>query len=89
MLLSRVRHRYIALVAIALCICWSALYWHLLPAASGKWYSQLKAFGRNNSWLPSSQRSWIFKGPDAEDKAVILAKIHDEDVSWVMNELQE
>ena len=35
------------------------------------------------------QKDYIYRGPESEDKVVVLAKIHSEDVTWVMNELPE
>jgi len=37
----------------------------------------------------SLQKDYIYQGPESEDKVVVLAKTHGEDVSWVMNELPE
>ncbi|OQV05269.1 hypothetical protein CLAIMM_10037 isoform 2 [Cladophialophora immunda] len=38
---------------------------------------------------PSNSKGWIYSGPKAEDKAVILAKVRGEDVDWVFDNLQE
>ena len=35
------------------------------------------------------QKDYIHRGPESEDKVVVLAKTHSEDISWVMNELPE
>ena len=37
----------------------------------------------------SLQKDYIYRGPESEDKVVVLAKTHSEDISWVMNELPE
>jgi hypothetical protein len=37
----------------------------------------------------SFQKDYIYRGPESEDKVVVLAKTHSEDISWVMNELPE
>lgn len=37
----------------------------------------------------SFQKDYIYRGPESEDKVVVLAKIHSDDTSWVMNELPE
>ena len=37
----------------------------------------------------NDSKAWIYSVPVAEDKAVILAKIHGEDVSWVFDHLPE
>ncbi|KIW26790.1 uncharacterized protein PV07_06596 [Cladophialophora immunda] len=38
---------------------------------------------------PSNSKGWIYSGPKAEDKAVILAKVRGEDVDWVFDNLQD
>jgi hypothetical protein len=37
----------------------------------------------------SPQKDYVYRGPESEDKVVVLAKIHSDDISWVMNELPE
>lgn len=37
----------------------------------------------------SAQKTWLYAGPEAQDKAVIMAKVHTEDVSWAYEHLSE
>lgn len=39
--------------------------------------------------LGQNPKAWIYSGPEAEDKAVIMAKIQGDDVSWVFEHLPE
>jgi len=32
---------------------------------------------------------WIVKGPDAEDKVIVIAKMAEENIDWVTNDLKE
>ncbi|OAP63616.1 hypothetical protein AYL99_02843 [Fonsecaea erecta] len=78
MLGSRFRHRYSWSAAAVFLLSVTFLSWSSLPRFLDVW---------NN--LFSGNRAWIYRGPEAEDKAVILAKIKAEDVSWVTNELPD
>lgn len=39
--------------------------------------------------LGNNSKAWIYSGPEAEDKAVIMAKVQNDDVDWVFNHLPE
>lgn len=46
----------------------------------------------NSSLIPprdSLGSDFIYRGPDAEDKAIVMARMGYEDVSWVAEELPE
>ncbi len=45
----------------------------------------------NKSWETNlgHESSYTFKGPQAEDKVVVIAKMASENVDWVTEELQE
>ncbi|KAK4937653.1 hypothetical protein LTR10_021799 [Elasticomyces elasticus] len=97
MLNFRLFYRYIVVVAIVL-LTLGAFYWkHEVSTISGDWYDHFEEFVRKpwpssnltNPTSPTEQQSWIFRGPDAQDKAVIVPKIHGEDVSWVSDQLQD
>ena len=77
MLISRAKHRYVWLAAVVLLVL-------LFLVRNDD--SRL-----SNFWIKSSSggRAWIYKGPEAQDKAVILAKMKTEDVGWVSSELPE
>lgn len=78
MLIPRARYRYLWLTAIVLCV--TVLFYLELD------YSKCAGLLTLSS---SDQKSWIYKGPEAQDKAVILAKLKTEDVSWMSTELPE
>ncbi|KIW91936.1 uncharacterized protein Z519_06918 [Cladophialophora bantiana CBS 173.52] len=78
MLVSRVKYRYIWLATAALLISIVLFLWSSHSSFPGFWVR-----------LSSSDSAWIYKGPVAEDKVVILAKIKAEDVSWVASELPD
>lgn len=78
MLVPKVRQRLLWLAAILFVVLLLSFFRTSLPSVSGFWID-----------TSSGHRAWIYKGPDAQDKAVILAKIKSEDVSWVSQELQE
>ncbi|OQU93522.1 hypothetical protein CLAIMM_00021 [Cladophialophora immunda] len=78
MLGSRVRNRYSWLATAALLVS-------IILFLFNKHSSFLSLWIR----LAGSDRAWIYKGPEAGDKAVILAKIKAEDVSWVLSELSD
>lgn len=54
-------------------------------------WARLTSFDWPENWHISSSghKAWIFRGPYAEDKVVVIAKIHDDDVNWVTDELWE
>lgn len=37
----------------------------------------------------AEQRSWLYAGPNAQDKAVVMARTYSEDVSWAYEHLSE
>ncbi|KAI1618986.1 hypothetical protein EDD36DRAFT_414642 [Exophiala viscosa] len=97
MLNVRLFFRYIVLVAVVL-LTLGAFYWkHEVSTLSADWYDHIEELVRKpwpssnstNPTKPTKQLSWISKGPGAQDKAVIVPKIHGEDVSWVSDQLQE
>lgn len=51
-------------------------------------YLRERAQPRTNS-EPMSGSSYIFKGPDAQDKVVVVAKIANQTVDWVYEGLKE
>ncbi|KIX98829.1 uncharacterized protein Z520_05290 [Fonsecaea multimorphosa CBS 102226] len=78
MLGSRLRHRYSWLAATVSLVSITLFFW-----------SSHSNFLDFRTRLSGSNSAWIDRGPEAEDKAVILAKIQTEDVSWVLNELPD
>ena len=37
----------------------------------------------------NNPKAWIYSGPEAEDKVVVMAKIQSDDVDWVFDHLPE
>lgn len=78
MLIRKVKYLHVWLVVIGFCAFIPLFFRYQFWNSPGLWV--LSSSGR---------RAWIYKGPDAQDKAVIVAKIKTDDVSWIFDQLQE
>ncbi|OAL33959.1 hypothetical protein AYO20_06794 [Fonsecaea nubica] len=97
MLLSKLQYRLASVVAILVLLTLDLL-WKLktggtvrfrLGYQSDKSSPRIESNRVNGLKKPNGSKAWIYSGPEAEDKAVILAKTHGEDVSWVFDNLQD
>ncbi len=85
MFISKLQYRF-ALLATILVLVTLGLLYKTIPH-----FPLRLQIGNESTELNeiNGSKAWIYSDPKAEDKAVILAKIHAEDVSWVFEHLRE
>ncbi|EXJ71512.1 uncharacterized protein A1O5_05320 [Cladophialophora psammophila CBS 110553] len=88
MLISRLQYRF-ALVATSLVLFVLGLLYKTKATVSLRLQLGNAPNEPNGLNKPDDSKAWIYSGPEAEDKAVILAKVRSEDVNWVFDYLQE
>ena len=76
MLVSRFSYRIALVVAIFVLVALRLFLW-----TSSDFSFRLR--------LGNNPKAWIYSGPEAEDKAVVMAKIQSDDVNWVFEHLPE
>jgi hypothetical protein len=92
MLISKLQYRVIFIAAILGLIVLGLLYrsYPDVPYRFTHGYGSSEPNGESAvEEKPLAQKSWLYAGPKAQDKAVIMARIHTEDVSWAYEQLSD
>jgi hypothetical protein len=85
MLISKLQYRFALVATILVLVALGLLFKTKLDFIFGLQLGNES----NEPNKPNDLKAWIYSAPEAEDKAVVLAKVHSEDVNWVFDHLQE